>query len=175
MNRQIIAIAGQRGHGKTTAAQALEQIGWRHINFADTLKEAVELVYGIPVFVQNDPLLKEKTLDAYPFKSPREILQQVGTEMFRSYIDDTWIQAWSRRVQSYSHIVCSDLRFPNEAALVKSLGGVSVRIVNPSIIHTDAASKHASETYELLVDVTIMNDGTVADLHNKMKALIDAS
>lgn len=169
---QLFAITGLRGHGKTTAAQALESVGFRHVNFADPVKRIVEEAYGIPWSVLNDPVLKETMLDVYPFKTPREVMQQVGTEMFRHYLDDTWIEAFKRNSARFSHVVCSDLRFPNEAEAVRIAGGKIVKVVNPRINLADAASLHASEALinGLLADVVIVNDGSIADLHAKVKA-----
>lgn len=175
---KIVAITGKRGHGKTTAAMALESQGYRHINFADCLKEVVEMVYGVPMAVLQDPVLKEQVLVDWPYRSPRELLQIVGTDMFRKTkfpdgeaIDDTWIRNFQRRAVAYSHVVCSDLRFPNEAETVLSLGGLIIKVVDPRKVTGDAASQHASETAIDLITphVTIFNDGTIADLQEKIR------
>lgn len=172
---KLIAITGLRGHGKTTAAMALEAQGYRHINFADGVKEVCELVYGIPMAVLQDPVLKEKPLKVYPFASPREVMQQVGTEMFRAYKDDTWVQMFRRRCGDWSHIVCSDLRFPNEADTVRALGGTIIRIDDPRKRRriTDIAGQHASETSIELIepDWTITNDGTIAELQAQVEGI----
>lgn len=97
----IIAFTGKRGYGKSTAAEALvRQYGYVHLNFADPLREVCALVYGVTFEEMLDPVLKEQTLDRWPYKSPRELLQQIGTDMFRDYISDTWIENWKNRVQA---------------------------------------------------------------------------
>jgi hypothetical protein len=143
----VVGITGKRGHGKTTAAQGLERAGFRHINFADPLREVVNLVYGVPFDLMLDPVLKEEKLDIYPFMSPRELLQKVGTELFREGIHkDTWIEAFGRRAAQFSHVVCSDCRFPNEADAIRSMKGMIIKVINPNLERGDEASQHPSET-----------------------------
>jgi hypothetical protein len=173
MKQYLIGITGYRGHGKSTAAQVLESAGWRHFNFSDTLKEVVQLVYGIPLEIQNHAVLKEEVWPYYPHKSPRELLQYIGTDMFRNYIADTWIEAWRRRSMMFSHVVVSDVRFPNEADVITEMGGIVIRVHNPDIRHTDAASKHASELEIDKIKPTYMitNDGTIGELQARIQEI----
>jgi broad-specificity NMP kinase len=90
----IIAFTGKRGHGKSTAAEVLvREHGYVHLNFADPLREVCHLVYGVSYEEMLDPVLKEKVLERWPFKAPRELLQQIGTDMFRNYIPETWVES----------------------------------------------------------------------------------
>lgn len=175
MTRHIVAITGKRGHGKTTAAAALERLGYRHINFADPVRAVVERVYGVTPHEMADPVLKEQVLDRWPFKSPRELMQVVGTDMFRKTefsngeaLDETWVEAFKVACAGYSHVVCSDLRFPNEAIAIKAMGGLILKVENPRISRTDVASQHASETAidKLKADWTIYNEGSIQQLQS---------
>ena len=67
-------------------------------------------------------------------------------------------------------IVFTDVRFQNEADYIRSIGGTIVRIVRPGQI----AQNHESELKqcEVAADIEIVNDGTIADLHKKIKQLI---
>ena len=57
----------------------------------------------------------------------------------------------------------TDVRFPNEAALVRELGGVLVRLVRPQ---TETPDPHPSETAmeNCPVDLTVLNDGCLSAL-----------
>ncbi|AXQ68312.1 putative deoxynucleotide monophosphate kinase [Caulobacter phage CcrBL10] len=171
---ELVAITGKRGHGKSTAAARLEQAGYKHINFADPLREIARVAYGVTMEEMLDPILKEKVLDRYPFKSPRDILQKIGTEMFRSYAEDTWIEAFKRSAGDYKLVVCSDCRFLNEADAVRALGGMIIRVDDPRKVSTDAASQHASELEmeKIVPDWTIVNDRTIHDLHNAIGMIV---
>lgn len=174
MKRVIVAFTGKRGHGKTTAAEALLQNGYAHINFADPLRQVVGIAYGLSLEEMLDPVLKEQRLDRWPFKSPRQILQFVGTDMFRAYEDETWTRCFERAIGGFSHVACSDLRFPNEATCLRLLREdmrddnvvLVIRVTDPRKNSTDAAAQHASETEidKIVADVEIVNDGSVADL-----------
>lgn len=173
---RIVAFTGKRGDGKDTAALALKNIGWTHINFADALREVVKIVYGISYEEMGDAVLKEKVLDRYPFKSPREILTLIGTQGFRDLIaQDTWVEAFTREAQLREYVVCSDLRFLNEEKKLKELGGTIIRVVNPRRKHTDATSQHRSETEmdSIVPHHTILNDADIPSLHAKVLAVIN--
>lgn len=172
----LYAFTGLRGHGKTTAAEVLiEKYGYAHLNFADPLREVVAAVYGVTMDEMLNPALKEKVLDRYPFKAPRELLQQVGTNLFRNYIDDTWLEAFRHRAEALvaagaPGVVCSDARFLNEAAMIHKMGGTLIRIDDPRKREhgaTDSFSVHASEAeIDLLpADVTIQNGRGIENLH----------
>lgn len=177
---RLVAITGKRGSGKSTAAQGLEILGWRHINFADPLRDVIHRVYGVSFDEMLDPVLKEQSLDRYPFKSPRFLLQKAGTELFREGIDqDTWIEAFKREAAKYSHVVCSDCRFPNEATTIRAMGGTVIRITNPQVDRTDAASQHPSETEidKIVADWSVQNDprrNTVEQLRNAIVDIVGA-
>lgn len=181
-NPPILAFTGLRGHGKTTAAEALiETYGYAHVNFADPVREVCHRVYGVSYIEMLDPILKEKVLDRYPFKSPRELLQRIGTEMFRGYLDDTWVRAFQRTAAELiaggaPGVVCSDCRFLNEAAALREMGAGLIKIVDPRKLNNrgddalivDLYGAHASEReIDLLpVDLTIINERTIADLRS---------
>lgn len=190
----IIAFTGLRGHGKSTAAEALvRDYGYVHLNFADPLREVCHIVYGVSYDEMLDPVLKETPLDRWPFKSPRELLQQIGTDMFRNYIDDTWVQAWANKAKQVlegsivdtngdpieaAGVVCSDCRFLNEAAVIAKMGGTLIKIENPrkrAKLQLNAVALHQSEVeIDLLpVNWTITNDRGVRDLESAAICFVD--
>ena len=98
-------------------------------------------------------------------------MQLLGTEFGRELLGpDLWVNAWRRAVARYLEeslvdgvplrIVCDDVRFSNEAAAIRRLGG---RIVLLS--RTSAGSKsggdHPSEALDIEPDVRVVNDGAV--------------
>lgn len=176
---RIIAFTGKRGHGKSTAAEAaVRQYGYVHLNFADPLREVCHVAYGVTYEEMSDPVLKEKVLERWPFKSPRELLQQIGTEMFRAYLDDTWVTNWMNRASQAladaPGVVCSDCRFLNEAAAIRSVGGKIIKVERPSLVRADLAAQHQSEVEidKIAVDRVLINDRSMADLEAAALAAI---
>ena len=53
--------------------------------------------------------------------------------------------------------------------MIKDLGGITWRIIRPGFVAQDRDPNHKSEVDldDWKFDLTIINDGTIADLHNK--------
>lgn len=169
---EIIAFTGKKSSGKTTALEVLEHYySFNPQNFADPVKVATGFVYGLKRPEVEDPVLKETVLDRWPFKSPRYLLQKVGTEMFRAEDEDVWIQFMKRNLSAMpeeARVVIGDLRFPNEAAMVKEMGGIIVRIEREGLESDDT---HSSETLmdSIEADIVITNDcKTAAEFKGKV-------
>jgi hypothetical protein len=105
----------------------------------------------------------------------RRILQWWGTEYRRAEDPDYWTKAWQRKVAGYDldreHILIDDVRFLNELAVIRNLGGRLVRIDRPGFA---AGGDHASETSLdgfTDWDEVILNDGTLEEFRTKIAAL----
>ena len=149
-----IGLIGLAGSGKDTAANALIKLGHYRMAFADKLKE----------------LAHEFGWNGEKDEDGRKLLQDLGM-IGRRYSSGIWIKHVSWRVMSEGPpIVFTDVRFQNEADYVRSIGGIIVRIVRPGQI----AQNHESELkqFEVAADIEIVNDGTIEDLHSKIKQLI---
>lgn len=105
----------------------------------------------------------------------RELLQMVGTDLFREKIHpNIWVDALMRRYSQENDWVIADVRFPNEAAAIKKKGGILVRVERPSIPSSDL---HPSETAldDYKFDYIIQNTGTEAELFEKFETLYEGS
>lgn len=153
----IIAFAGRKQSGKTTCSEfvqtyangTIEPLNSTKIyNFADPLKQDIcinilgltkEQCYGtdeqknelVNCFWNNTQL------------TAREVMQMVGTDMFRTMQKNVWSDATIRKIQKDKAplSIIADCRFPNEVEAVKNAGGIVIKLTrNP---HN---SNHASET-----------------------------
>lgn len=138
----IIGICGFIGSGKDTIADYLVNVhGFRRESFANTLKDAVSVVFG-----WDRTLLEGRTKEAREWReqpdewwsqrlafsvTPRWILQYWGTDVLRKHFhDDIWIASLENKLRSSKDdIVISDCRFPNEIQAIKKQGGFVVRVV----------------------------------------------
>jgi hypothetical protein len=139
----IIGVCGFIGSGKDTIADYLTNFhGFRRESFANSLKDAVSMVFGWDRTMlegrtkqarewreQVDPWWAERL--NMPHLTPRWVLQYWGTEVCRKgFHDDIWISALENKLRnSKDDIVISDCRFPNEIKSIKDAGGIVVRVV----------------------------------------------
>lgn len=125
----LIALSGKRQRGKTTAADYLV----RHhkfvkVSFAEALKEDARNLFEF----EDEHLygaLKDKKFKDYEW-TPREFLIRYG--QFLRYFDaDYWVKNLLKLLDlddPKRKYVCDDLRFVNEAQILKKAGAKLIRI-----------------------------------------------
>lgn len=185
MREIVIGFCGRMGSGKTTSALHLVDNGFTRLRFAGPLKAMLQAAGLTPD--QTDGDLKEVPSALLCGRTPRHAMQTLGTEWGRHLIgDDFWAHAWGLAADkveqgglaadslghwaSGRYITVDDVRFPNEAAAIRSRGGIVVEIQRPGL--PPPAAAHVSETYDLRPDFVIGNNSTPADLFAKLNALI---
>lgn len=141
----IIALCGPKGCGKSTAAEALCPPRVR-LSFAAPIRDALVTI-GVPRNALIDPILKEQPLPQFGGKTPRMLMQTLGTDWGRNLVSESiWADIFTCRVKSCLAggypVVVDDLRFVNEAQLLRSLGAHIVAIRRAGLVSVDA---HASE------------------------------
>lgn len=99
-------------------------------------------------------------------RSPRQILQWWGTEYRRAQQADYWVQRLQAKVQELkaagiSHVIVTDVRFADEAACIRTLGGQVWRVHRPNL--QTQGTGHVSEVtgQEFAPEATITNEGTL--------------
>lgn len=182
----LIGLAGAAGCGKSTIAEHLRS---RHKFFefalADPLYDMVAAFTGLPNDRLKDRSVKEEAIE-WAGKSPRQLLQLLGTEFGRSVLgDDIWIRHLFRRIDATQaamngywkrevecHFAVADVRFDNEAKAIRDRGGVIWRIVRPW--QERVGGDHASEAgiSAGLCDDTIVNDADVKALAASVDAAL---
>jgi len=175
---KIIAFSGYKQSGKSECAKCLIEHGYRRMSFADTLKEML-LLMGI----ERECLYGSRKEEVIPWLgvTGRHCMQTIGTEWGRELInDDVWVKVMERRLKETPNsiaVVFDDCRFENEVQLIRSLGGVIVRVTRPVSFWTKLWRfltryvRHKSEQLPAY-DREITNDGTIEDL--RVKALVIA-
>lgn len=166
---RLIGVTGKKGSGKTEAADALCRVlGYTTLSFADPLRDVCRTVFGLTDDELNDRKLKESPLTRWPFQSPRELMQLVGTDMFRHHFPEVWITAFTRKYRSLDNpqVVVPDVRFINEEKAIRALGGVIIRIERD----LPSSDQHPSETEmdEIQADFTILNLGSLSQLKSQI-------
>lgn len=167
----LIGLSGYAQSGKDTAANALRELGYERIAFADVLRSAV---YALNPFLPDgrrvQDVVDEMGWDRAKvnFTEVRTLLQRMGTEVGRNLLgDNVWVDTALRNLSDDGKYVITDCRFPNEAEAVRSRGGVMIRVERPGV---GAVSNHPSETSldDYPFDVVLSNDSTVEEFHEKV-------
>lgn len=138
--------------GKSALAQHLAtEYGYVIVPFAAPLKKMTRSLLECMGFTHEriDQLLttdKECILPGIR-TTPRHILQALGTEFGRDCIHPSlWLNCWMKTAGFHltggTHVVCDDVRFPNEADLIRDLGGELWHVSRPGALPT---SSHSSE------------------------------
>lgn len=233
--RCLVGMVGHAGHGKDSVGDILTQrYAFNRDWFAKPLKDAARILW---LFSEEQLYgkLKEQLDDRWGV-SPREAMQFFGTEVARDAFQKLmpaigerfWLEHFRRRYHDVilrhnrdpynnsSNVVICDVRFPNEAELIKELGGVLVKIIRPNhnafvpqnpivnkvpivtkvqptkndtesmkenadmksaseeIIIKKAGHKSETSIDAIVPDITIMNDGSLVDLAEKVdRQIID--
>lgn len=165
--RTIVAIMGVAGSGKTVVARRLEQYGFARTRFAAPIKEMLRVGLGLTE-AQLDGDEKSAPIHDLGGASARTMMQTLGTEWGRRMIHpDLWASVWKRHVALLDGpIVVDDLRFPNEAAAIREMGGVIWRVYRPGLVTMDHASERSQKHIE--DDLLLNNATTLADLEKSV-------
>lgn len=173
-----IGVSGFKSSGKDSiAANLIARHNFRRLALADPMKEMLHVGLGIPLDVlHGSPEAKEA-----PWrygKSPRQLLQTLGTEWGREMVSDRlWldlalertIPAWEAKHGPTSWVL-PDVRFPNEAKVLREHGFTIWRINRPGC----TGDGHASETEMdgIIADYTLTNDDTLDSLYRQVDILL---
>lgn len=178
----VIGLTGLKGCGKDTAAAALVEDGWSRLAFADPLRQ---MLYQLnPIIGDADgnphPMRWQTYLDLVGYAQAknhpevRRLMQIFGTEVMREmYGQNAWVDLAEQRIESepFTQWVLTDVRFDNEAEMIRRLGGWVIEIQRDGLTRDGHASEAGVSRH--LVDVILPNDGTVEDLHTQTRSVVD--
>lgn len=171
--RQLVGFAGLIGSGKTTAAiYLIAEHRFVNVKFAGPLKDMCKAL-GLTDDEINGPL-KEQPCALLDGKTPRWAQQSLGTEWGRNCISpNLWTNAWQRRLAQMGdiNVCCDDVRFPNEAALIRELGGQVIMVVREG----QKQGEHVSERFDFEPDLIIYNNGTIGEFETKVARALGVS
>jgi len=179
LKKMLIGIIGNKYTGKDTFADYLvKHYEFKKITYAEPLKEISRYLFHLQEEQLSDPYHKEIKIPYWDL-TPREIFQRIGTDLFRNHFDkDFWIKQFEIRFlkdmdkkEKTTNMVCSDVRFQNEADLIKKYGGILVRVDRPNLEKKDS---HESEKLEIVGhDYYIENSSSLQDFYDKIDGLVE--
>lgn len=137
----IVGILGYIGSGKGTVGDYLvDNHNFKQDSFAASLKDVCAAIFdwdremlegATPESRKQRDIVDEWWSEKLGIKdfTPRYALQHIATDVFRNHFHpDIWKLTLIRRLtkDTDQNVVLTDVRFPNEIALVKSMGGILV-------------------------------------------------
>ena len=133
----VIGFGHKARNGKDTAAGIFQTVlggAARRYAFADALKAVARVSFG----------MKEKD---------GKLLQALGTDVYRHANPDIWtdVMYWTLKEHRPQFALITDVRFPNEAEMIKDMKGILIRCIrrNPDgsqFIDPHRDPNHLSET-----------------------------
>jgi hypothetical protein len=200
----LLGFAGPKGCGKDTAAdlcsikisiaepiKTICSIVFKHVLFDDEHKNTLMYVATTDKHIHTligclnkyDELTKIQEnniriiLTDKVFTSTREILQFIGKNVVKFINPDFWTNILVKRITEaapVATIAVSDVRFPDERALIKNMGGKLILIKRPGLI-SDSTSKHISENSfgsDEEYDHIVNNSGNISHLHIEIQKIL---
>lgn len=123
----IVGISGERGVGKTTAARYMEKFyGFTVVSLAEPIRELASSLFPFNHLDFSDVKRKESPFRNYEW-TPREFMINLG-EFLRYHDKDYWVKKAVARLKGDGLYVIDDLRFTNEAEVLKKMKAQLIRI-----------------------------------------------
>lgn len=174
----LVGIAGPAQSGKSTLAGELRRLvefrgqKYREQPLAGPLKRMLASI-GVDVsdLSKNVPVA---FLDGE--LTPRVMMQTLGTEWGRSLLPDLWLHVWRHELDDSAHVVVvPDVRFDNEAELIRSLGGTIIHVKRKPTADMLAVPAHASEAGITRVkgDIIFRNDRGIEKMAALASSILD--
>ena len=166
----LIGLTGRARSGKDTVAGMLKTVvDFKSLAFAAALKDGLKTMLDLTdEHVYGD--LKEVVIEDFG-KSPRQMLQTLGTEWGRQLVhDDIWLTVTRRKIDRWREegfaVVMTDVRFENEAEMIRKMGGRVWHVVRPDAPKINAHASENGVSFDAATDITIYNNGTLDDLYD---------
>ena len=174
----LIGVTGKAGSGKDTVGEMLwGEYGFVCSSFADPVKQAASIIFGVELDKFYDRVSKE-AIDPYWGITRREMLTKLGTDACRNVFgQDVWTKRWLmsfNEVNQFDDVVVTDVRFEDEAALIRSMGGTIIHLSRPAS-ERGVKVDHVSEAGVKILDgdYGIDNNGTLGDLLKNVCLIVD--
>jgi hypothetical protein len=160
---EILGLQPEGVNGTDEQKNALCHILW------DGFPAEARLKYSNSGIVAGDGVY-----DADPRSGPmtnREVLQVMGTDVFRAIYGNVWAKApFNRDWSAADVVILTDCRFPNEKLVTEEAGGVIIRLERSTGLSDNHASEIALDGYSF--DNTYQNNGSFEDLNNYIKQVL---
>lgn len=178
----VIGFTGFARSGKDTAATYfLGQENYVKYSFAYPIKEMLRIGFGLTESELEGGNKEEPLTRLGLDKSPRQLMQTMGTEWGRVMIDsEVWLKLaqrnWELLRDNGKNMIITDVRFENEAQWVKSIGGIITKVTREGVKAANQDEHVQSALIEKHVDLHIMwptyKPGDIKESHTLLKPVL---
>lgn len=163
----LIGLTGKKRAGKDTCANYIHS-RWpcASLAFADPIRAALVAMFEVNPILFTHQDFKEHPQLALLGQTPRHLMQTLGTEWGRDCVSDTlWIELLGLKLSRLAVegdvelVVVTDVRFPNEADLIRQHGGEIWKIERMIGEGSSGEDPHRSEAEDIHADHLLTNPG----------------
>lgn len=171
---KMIGISGKKFSGKDTVGDFFKAMipSIHHLAFATPMKQILMDHFGFSREALYDPEKKENW-NEYWGMTNRDAMKNLGDGLRRTLHPDVWLKAMEIKMKNNPDDIwlCTDIRYNNEAEMVKRNNGIIIEVINPKLANNDT---HISEAGidKGYVDFFIVNDGTYEYLYEAVYKIV---
>lgn len=177
-NGKLIGLTGKARSGKDTVGNYLVQYRrFQRMAFADPLKLAMAVTFGLGVLEFHDDKLKDE-VDVRWGITRRQMLQRgadaIRAEFGQSHYINLLLHSY-QPVAGIDNVVITDVRSDAEAEAIRDLGGVIILIHRDGVGLTGSAAAHHTENgvSDKLIDRIIVNNYDKAEAYVMMDIILN--
>lgn len=126
---KILGLKYEQVYGNQEAKSELTHIQWKNLPFVVVDDDNVFKVTAKKI-LEDSKILIISFKQGEKYLTVREILQYIGTDVFRQMYEQVWVDGLLRQIEedrTELALVC-DVRFPNEVEGIQKVGGKIIRL-----------------------------------------------
>lgn len=173
MAHAIIGIVGVAGSGKKIVWEHLaSHHGFARVAFSAPAKRMLQAGFGLtPDQIEGEN--REKADPVLCWRNPRHLTRTLINDWGRKQIGHgVWCNLWRRDALALDcNVFADDVRYPDEAAVIRELGGEIWKVYRPGL----AASDQSSEGHQrgITEDRLLANATSIPDLLKSVDMLVE--
>lgn len=145
----ILGLTHEQCFGSDEEKNSLTELRWENMPGVITNKKLFDEFLGqkLQEYIKDNPDTQDENV-TFMYHKPgsmtaREVMQYVGTNIFRKMYSNVWVDATIRKIQQEKSefAVITDCRFPNEVKGIQDAGGKVIRFTR-----SPYKDEHESET-----------------------------
>jgi hypothetical protein len=175
----LIGLIGYKNSGKTSISKAFTELypnlEVNMIGFSNPLYDMLGVLGISRAEIQNKSIREVPHPKLYG-KSIQYALNSLGTDWGRNMIgENIWVDASMSQLKPGAVNIADNIRFPNEFDAVRKNGGITVAIINPTVMDDGTVPESYVRELQAISDYQILNDPILKTLDDCAELLHNMS